>query len=105
MVRQGRITAVSSQSMWRSDGFCWAARGRGEELGLGPAHLLVRAVAVLLDRACADEHIGAATGEKQGQSVTVAWDADQTLLPVGIHLAVSVTRLEPGPKQTPIKPG
>lgn len=32
--------------------------------GFGPTHLLVRAVAILLDRARADEHIGAATREK-----------------------------------------
>lgn len=39
--------------------------GRGE-LIFGPAHLLVRAVPVLLDWAGADEHISAATRRKIG---------------------------------------
>lgn len=61
------------------------------ELGFGPAHLLIRAVAVLLDRACADEHVSAATRRKTGAEChSVAEHADQTLLPLEIHLAASV---------------
>lgn len=37
-----------------------------EGLGFGPAHLLIRAVAVLLDGARADEHISAARRRKTG---------------------------------------
>lgn len=36
------------------------------ELRFGPAHLLIRAVPVLLDGACADEHISAAMRRKTG---------------------------------------
>lgn len=36
------------------------------ELGFGPAHLLIRAVPVLLDGAGADEHVSAATRRKTG---------------------------------------
>lgn len=72
--KQGNIAAVFQPESWRHVGVRWLLPGstvRNGEPGLGPAHLLVRAVAVLLDRACADEHIGAATRRETRTELSV----------------------------------
>lgn len=39
------------------------------EPNFSPAHLLIRAITILLDRACADEHVGAAKRERRTVSL------------------------------------
>lgn len=101
-MEQGNIAAILQPDSWRHVGVRWLSPGSAVhkgELGFGPTHLLVRAVAVLLDRACADEHIGAAMRIKTGAEChLVAKHTDQTLLPLEIHLAASA-RCHSMPKQ------
>lgn len=92
-MEQGNIAAILQPDSWRHVGVRWLSLGSAVqegELGFGPTHLLVRAVAVLLDWTCADEHIGAAMRIKTGaEGHLVAKHTDPTLLPLEIHLAAS----------------
>lgn len=58
----GKFTSEACRGQTPFTGQC----GWEGELGFGPAHLLIRAVPVLLDWARADEHISAATRRKTG---------------------------------------